>query len=77
MKVFVVTCSFNVSQTLVDCAFKSQAAAGTYAADLNADKAKAAARCKELIALREGESMVKFLTEDAMIQFAVVEAELK
>ncbi len=77
MKVFVVTCSFNVSQTLVDCAFKSQAAAGTYAADLNADKAKAVARCKELIALRDSESMVKFLCEDSMVQFAVVEAELK
>ena len=77
MKVFVVICSFNVSQTLVDCAFKSQAAAEIYAADLNADKAKATARCKELIALRDSESMVKFLCEDSMVQFAVVEAELK
>ena len=40
MKVFAVTCSYNVSQTLVDCAFKSQTAAVTYAAGLNADKAK-------------------------------------
>ena len=77
MKIFVVTCSFNVSQTLVDCAFKSQAVAATYAADLNADKAKAVARCKDLIALRDSEAMVKFLSEDAMVQFEVVEAELK
>lgn len=46
MKVFVVTCSYNVSRMLVDCVFKSQADAGTYAADLNADKAKAVAAAK-------------------------------
>ena len=77
MKVFVVTCSFNVSQTLIDCAFRSQAVADVYASDLNADKAKAVARCKELIALRDDEAMVKFLSEEAMVTFEVVEAELK
>ena len=77
MKVFVVTCSYNVSQTLVDGAFKSQAAAVTYAVGLNADKAKAVARFKDLIALRVSEAMVKFLDEDAMVQFEVIEAELK
>ena len=77
MKIFVVTCSYNVSQMLVDCAFKSQAAAGTYAADLNADKTKAVVRCKNLIALRVGEAMVKFLDEDGVVQFEVIEAELK
>ena len=77
MKVFVVTCSFNVSQTLIDCAFRSQAVAEIYAADLNADKATAIARCKELIASRDREAMVKFFDEDAMVTFEVVETELK
>ncbi len=77
MKVFAVTCSYNVSQTLVDCVFKSRAEAVTYAAGLNADKAKAVARCKDLISLRVSEAMVKFLDEDAMVQFEVIEAELK
>jgi hypothetical protein len=49
----------------------------TYAAGLNADKAKAVARCKDLISLRVSEAMVKFLDEDAMVQFEVIEAELK
>ena len=49
----------------------------TYAVGLNADKAKAVARCKDLIALRVSEAMFKFLDEDAMVQFEVIEAELK
>lgn len=58
MKTFVVTCAFNTSQTLIDCVFKNEADAKAYAAELNGDKAKAVARCKELIVLREGEAMV-------------------
>ena len=77
MNVFVVTCSFNVSQTLIDCAFKNEADANAYAAAFNSDKAKAAARCKELIALREGESWVKFLSEESMITFEVMAVDLK
>lgn len=77
MKVFIVTCFFNVSQTLIDCAFKSWAVAETYVADLNADKEKAAARCKELIALREGEAEVKYLVEGSPVSFEIVTAELK
>ena len=76
MKIFIITCSFSVSQTLIDCAFKNEADANAYADALNNDKAKAIARCKELIVLREGESMVKFL-DDKSITFAVLDAELK
>ena len=77
MKIFIITCSFNVSQTLIDCAFKNEAGANAYADALNGDKAKAIARCKELIALRDSESMVKFLDEKSSITFAVLAAELK
>ena len=77
MKIFIITCSFNVSQTLIDCAFKNEADANAYADALNRDKAKAIARCKELIALRDSESMVKFLDEKSSITFAVLAAELK
>lgn len=77
MKVFFVTCSFNVSQTLIDCAFKKEADANAYAAALNGDKAKAIARCKELIALRDSESMVKFLDEKGIITFEVLAIEMK
>lgn len=76
MMVFIVTCSFNTSGTLIDCAFKSEADAKAYADALNNDKSKAVARCKELIALREGEAMVKFLDEKS-ITFTVLAAELK
>ena len=44
---------------------------------LNSDKAKAIARCKELIALREGEAMLKFLDEEGSITFDVLAEELK
>ena len=77
MKVFIVTCTFNVSQTLIDCAFKNEADANAYVAALNGDKAKAVARCKELITLREGEEMVKFFDETCMVTFAVLAVELK
>lgn len=77
MNVFVVSCSFNDSRTLIDCAFKDQADATAYAAALNGDKAKAAARCREIIALREGEEMVKFLDEKSGIAFEVMAVELK
>ena len=77
MKIFVITCSFNVSQRLFDCAFKSRAIAENYISDLNADKAKAVARCKELIALREGEAAIKFLDEESNIAFEILSVELK
>lgn len=77
MNIFVVTCSFNVSQTLIDRAFKNEADANAYAETLNGDKAKAVSRCKELITLREGEAMVKFLSEDGFITFEVQNVELK
>ena len=77
MKIFIITCSFNDSQTLIDCAFKNEADAKAYADALNSDKTKAVARCKELIALRDGEAMLKFLDEKGRITFAVLAAELK
>ena len=77
MKIFIVTCSFNTSQTLIDCAFKNLQEAEAYVAELNADKAKAVARCKELIALRDSEAMVKFLDEKSGITFTVAGVELK
>ena len=77
MNIHIITCTFNVSQTLIDCAFKNEADAKAYADALNSDKEKAIARCKELIALRDGEAMVKFLDEAGRITFAVLAAELK
>lgn len=77
MKTYIITCSFNVSQTLIDCAFKNEADAKAYADALNRDKAKAIARCKELIVRRDSESMVKFLDEKSSIMFEVLVAELK
>ncbi len=77
MNAFIVTCVYNVSQTLIDCTFSNEADASAYAAELNGDKAKAVARCKELIVLREGESMVKFLDEKGMITFEVLAVEMK
>ena len=77
MKIFIVTCSFNISQTLIDCAFKNEADAKAYADALNSDKAKAIARCKELIIQREGEAMLKFLDEEGSITFDVLAVELK
>ena len=77
MKIYIVNCTFNVARTLIDCAFRKEADAEAYINELNEDKAKAIAHCKELIALREGESMVKFLVEESVITFEVVAAELK
>ena len=76
MKVFIVNCNYNTSETLIDCAFKNEADAKAYADALNNDKAKAIARCKELIALRDSESMVKFLDEKS-ITFAVLDVDFK
>lgn len=77
MQTFIITCTFNVSQSLIDCAFKNEADAKAYADALNSDKAKAIARCKELIAWRDGEAMVNFLDEKSDIIFDVLAAELK
>lgn len=77
MNIFIITCSFNVSQTVIDCAFSNEADAKAYADALNSDKAKAIARCKELIARRDSEAMVKFLDEEGSITFDVLLAELK
>ena len=77
MKVFIITCTFNVSRILIDCAFKNEEDAKAYVAALNNDKAKAVACCKELIARHEGEAMVKFLSEESKITFDVLAADLK
>lgn len=77
MKIFIVTCTFNDSETLIDCAFKKMKDAGAYVEALNGDQAGAIARCKEVIALRLGEAMVKFLNEESGVEFEVVAAELK
>ena len=77
MEIYIITCTFNVSQTLIDCAFQKAADANAYTKELNSDKAKAVARCKELIALHDGEAMVKFLDEESGIAFAVVSVDLK
>ena len=77
MEIYIVNCEFNLTQTLIDCAFQKAADAEAYIDELNSDKAKAIARCKELIALREGEAMVQYLVEESLITFEVVAAELK
>ena len=77
MNVFIVACTFNDSHVLIDCAFKDLAAAQAYVAALNGNKAKAVARCKELIALRDSEEMVKFLDEEGGITFEVLDVKLK
>ena len=77
MKMFIITCSFNTTQTLIDCAFKSEADAKAYADAFNKDKIKAIARCKELITQCDGERMLKFFDETSGITFAVVPIEMK
>ena len=52
-------------------------AAKAYVAALNRDKAKAIARCKELISQFEGDETVKFLVEESPIAFEIVVTELK
>lgn len=77
MEIFVVTCTFNVSRMLVDCAFKDVNAAKAYVAELNGDKAKAIEHCQKLLVRRQGESMLKFLDGAAGITFEIVGVELK
>ena len=77
MKIYIVNCEFNLTQTLIDCAFQKVADAETYINELNSDKAKAIARCKELIALRDSESMVQYLVDEYAIRFGIVAVELK
>ncbi len=77
MNIYIITCTFNDSQNVIDCAFKNQEDATAYAAALNGDKAKAAAHCRQIIALREGEEMVKFLDEKSSIAFEVRAVEIK
>ena len=77
MKIYIITCTFNTAQRLIDCAFQKEAEAKAYAAALNADRAKAVARCRELIVLREGEAMAAFLDEAGSIVFDVLAVDLK
>ena len=77
MNIFIVNCMFNVSQSVVDCAFRKEEDAKAYVKELNGDKTKAVIHCKELIALRNSEAMVKFLDEKSSIEFEVLSAELK
>ena len=76
MKIYIVNCEFNLTQTLIDCAFQKAADAEAYINELNGDKAKAIARCKELIAMREGEDMVPYLVEEYAVEFGIVISEL-
>ena len=76
MNIYIVNCTFNISQTLIDCAFRKKSDAEAYINELNGDKAKAIARCKELIALREGEDMVPYLVEEYAVEFGIVISEL-
>ena len=77
MKIYIVDCTFNISQTLIDCAFRKETDAESYVNALNEDKTKAIARCKELIALRDSESMVQYLVDEYAIRFGIVTVELK
>ena len=77
MKIYVVNCGYNCGQTLPDCAFKNEADAKVYVDAMHRDKAKAIARCKELITLRDGGEMVKFLDENSTVAFSVAAVELK
>ena len=77
MKINIVNCEFNLTQTLIDCAFQKAADAEAYIDELNSDKTKAIARCKELIALRDSEAMVQYLVEKSAVEFGIVAVELK
>ena len=77
MNIYIVNCTFNIGETLIDCAFQKAADAEAYINELNRDKAKAIARCKELIALRDSESMVQYLVEEYAVKFVIVTVELK
>ena len=76
MMIFVVNCEYNIGETLIDCAFQKVADAEAYINELNSDKAKAIARCKKLIALRDSESMVQYLVEEYAVKFRIVAVEL-
>lgn len=76
MMIFVVNCEYNIGETLIDCAFQKAADAEAYINELNSDKAKAITRCKELIALRDSESMVQYLVEEYAVKFVIVAVEL-
>ena len=76
MEIYIVNCEFNLTQTLIDCAFQKATDAEAYINELNSDKAKAIARCKELIAMREGEDMVPYLVEEYAVEFGIVISEL-
>lgn len=41
MKIYIVSCAFNNSQSLIDAAFKTLKEAKAYATELNGDKDKA------------------------------------
>ncbi|MCR4556455.1 MAG: hypothetical protein K5779_01355 [Saccharofermentans sp.] len=77
MKIYIVNCEFNLTHTLIDCAFQKAADAEAYIDELNSDKTKAIARCKELIALRDSEAMVQYLVEESAVEFGIVAVELK
>jgi len=77
LKIYIVNCLFNISQRLIDCAFRKVEDAEAYVKELNGDRAKAVARCKELIARYDGELMVKFLDEEGGIAYVVMTAEIK
>ena len=77
MEIYVIICTFNAGQSLVAGAFRDVEAARAYIAVLNGDKAKAIARCKEVISQLEGDEMVKFLVEESPITFDIVVTELK
>ena len=76
MMIFVVNCEYNIGETLIDCAFQNVDDAEAYINELSSDKAKAIARCKELIALRAGEDMVPYLVEEYAVKFVIVADEL-
>ena len=76
MEIYIVNCEFNLTQTLIDCAFQKATDAEAYINEPNSDKAKAIARCKELIAMREGEDMVPYLVEEYAVGFGIVAVEL-
>ena len=44
MKIYIVNCTFNLTQTVIDCAFLKAADADAYINALNEDKAKAPER---------------------------------
>ena len=77
MKVHIVNCNFNLTQSLIDCAYQKEADAKAYAKEMNADKAKAVARCKKLIGQNESKALVQFLNEESGVEFVVLPVELK